>query len=153
MSRLLALPLAAALAGLSAARQPDNPPPKAGPLLTTGRVEGNNLVYTQVFPKAVVRERPMVYTDGAGKTFQKMIQVLEAETVAFTASAPLAEFRATDTAGKVIPSEQLAAMLKTDSVIVVSRDGPIAPEYRKAFKDGTVFFGTPAKKAKKDKDK
>jgi len=150
MIRALGLLIVLALAVPASAHQPPPPPPPPPPampamaptLLMTKLVDGGLIVTVQEM--VPVREKVRVKEIAPdGQVVEKEIEVTVNKTVFKQVVRSLKGAKVTDVAGKPITEEKVAELLKKETVVVVSFWGDIAEEYRKPFKDGTVFIVFP----------
>ncbi|HET6575240.1 MAG TPA: hypothetical protein VFG68_16660 [Fimbriiglobus sp.] len=126
----------------SAAAQPLPPPvpltpPLTPPVLLAGRVERDKFVYGETVHVPFMR---MVQGPQPGAPATELVYLIQTRQVA----VPLKGATATDAAGKPIPVEKLAEVLKDEAVVVVTYGGELDPKFRKPFKEGTVFLSFPA---------
>lgn len=131
MIRVLALLVLVAMAGPVAAQPP---------ILTTAKLEKETLLVTQMRVVPVTRSFTVEVLVN-GKAVQEVRTVVVNQTESFVQQVPLSAVKATDVAGKPIPAEKLAGLLKEKTGVVLFWNGKeLDDEHRKMFKEGVVFL-------------
>jgi hypothetical protein len=109
--------------------------------IVEARVENGLYIWTNVQMNPVVEEVAVeVVVDG--KTVTEKRTVISFKLAHTEMRDKLSDVKATDTAGKEIPAEKLAQLLKVPRD-VVRLLGPLSANHRSLFKDSTIFIELP----------
>jgi hypothetical protein len=139
---LLVLAPAAVFAAAAPVRAQQRPPE-----VLLAKANPDHLLLTEHETKPVQKTEPIVIHVGTRQLYgTKTVWGTESST--FTTTLPYTLVRASEPGGKPIPEDRLKVLLKEVRLVVFSRDGPMAPEYRKLFRDDVVIleFVPPKKK-------
>lgn len=141
----LAAPALAQPPGAGAARPAVLPVPPAGPAVTfkTVRVEDGKLLMPVFRAVPVTVQQEVTVTTPGGRTEKQVVTVTQFQAVEERLAVGLDTHTLTDAAGKAIDAKRAAELLKEDTAVVVVSGGPLPEQYRKLFRDGTVFLQMP----------
>jgi hypothetical protein len=133
MSRFALPALFVTAAGVAVAQAP-----QPAPQLAVARVSNNSLVWTTTVVVPVTKTVAVtVLVNGQQVVENRTVTVLE--TMSREQSIGLKDLRATDGAGRAIPSDRLAERLGKGAAVVL-HTGPLPDAYRQILKDDAVLI-------------
>ena len=118
-------------------------PPTLPPAVAFARV-ANGVIHIKIFV-GIPEQRRVLLTKSTsdGKMVEEPTLVIETMPYVEQKQLPLKDTKATDAAGKSIPADRLAGLLKSETVVVLVPGEKLEDRYRKAFRDDVVVLSVP----------
>jgi hypothetical protein len=119
------------------------PPPTLPPVVAFARVESGMIHVKKYVGIPEQRRVLLTKTTPDGKTVEEPTLVIETMPYVEQKLLPLKDAKATNVAGQPLPTDKVAELLKTESVVVLVPGENLEARYRKAFRDDVVVLSVP----------
>ena len=118
-------------------------PPTLPPVVAFAKIKDGVIHINKFIAVPEQRRVLLTRTTPDGRTVQEPTLVIEPTAYTEQKIIPLAEAKASDLMGKPIPTEKLADLFKTETVVVLVPGAALEAKYRRAFRDDVVFLTVP----------